>query len=77
MRVPSRLFLSLSLCSAVVVGLGGCAVLERLGVNVSPDPALTADAPLDSSSPEAETSPADETLMEMAPEGLAVPRIRL
>ena len=73
MRVPSRLFLSLSLCSAVVVGLGGCAVLERLGVNVSPDPALTADAPLDSSSPEAETSPADETLMEMAPEGLAVP----
>lgn len=73
MRVTSRLLLSLSLCSAVVAGLGGCAVLERFGVDVSPDPALTADTPLDSPGSDAESSLADETLMEMAPEGLAVP----
>jgi hypothetical protein len=73
MRVTSRLLLSLSLCSAVVVGLGGCAVLERLGVDIPSGPELTADALPGSASPEVETTPAEETLTEMAPEGLAVP----
>ena len=75
MALRARAVVSLTLLGGLVVGLGGCSILDSLGLGATTDQAPTPEVSSEASAPEGSSAEEAQELEEVtvAPEGLTVP----